>query len=142
MFAEIADRIIENASQLANHLTEIQALGISGSGARGGMDAFSDVDICVFVEGEYPRPKVRQEAYTAIGFADSIYFDVDFCTSRGDGFTTEGLRCDFTGSFGWHFVGRVVMAEYKSQKVHEEEMEWMRLQSRFEVQEALQKDQA
>jgi hypothetical protein len=103
MFAKIADRIIEKASQLVNHLAEIQALGISGSGAQGGMDAFSDVDICIFVEGEYPHPKVRQETYAAIGFAEPIYFDVDFDTSRGDGFQIEGMRCDFN----WMVIEKV-----------------------------------
>lgn len=103
MFAEIADRLSENASQLVDHLAEIQALGISGSAARGGMDAFSDVDICIFVTGEYPSSKTRREAFASIGFTDPIYFDVDFGTSHGDGFQIEGMRCDFN----WMVIEKV-----------------------------------
>lgn len=95
MVAEIAKRITQQALRLPDELPTVQALGLSGSTARGGMDAFSDVDICVYVRGDYPAPEVRRQAYATLGFTAPIYFDVDFATSRGDGFIIEGMRCDF-----------------------------------------------
>jgi hypothetical protein len=103
MLVEIAHRITEQALHLPEKLLMVQSMGISGSAARDEMDAFSDVDICVFVAGEYPDPEARREAYAAIGFPKPIYFDVDFGTSRGDGFTVEGMRCDFN----WMVIEKV-----------------------------------
>lgn len=100
---ENAYRIIEKATQLGDQLTEVQAIGVSGSQARGEVDAFSDVDICVFVEGDYPTEETRRGAYAEIGFIDPIYFDNDFETSRGDGFLAEGIRCDFN----WMVIEKV-----------------------------------
>jgi hypothetical protein len=95
VFVEITNRMVQHVPRLADELPTVQALGISGSAARGEMDAYSDIDICVFVKDEYPTPAVRRKAYAAIGITDPFYFDVDFNTSRGDGFILEQLRCDF-----------------------------------------------
>jgi len=95
--------IIEKAIQLRDQLADVQAIGISGSQARGGVDAFSDVDICIFVRGDYPAAEIRRQAFADLGFGEPIYFDVDFKTSRGDGFRVDQIHCDFN----WMVVERV-----------------------------------
>ena len=95
MALDISKQIIRKVIFLEDELGIELAFGLSGSQARGTADKFSDVDICVFVEGKYPPSEDRRTAYTAIGFTAPIYFDVDFDTSRGDGFTIKGIRCDF-----------------------------------------------
>ena len=91
----ISDQIIKNAAHINDKIGVELAFGLSGSHARGTSDALSDVDICVFIDGNYPSSETRQMVYKKLGLHDPIYFDVDFGTSRGDGFTVEGIRCDF-----------------------------------------------
>jgi len=76
-------------------LEAVNAIGVSGSHARGTVDAQSDIDLCVFTDQEIPHAQVRESAYQKLGFGEAIYFDVDFETSRGDGFKVDGIRCDF-----------------------------------------------
>ena len=92
---DISDQILQNIVSLGDEFGTELAIGLSGSHARGTTDAFSDLDICVFVEGDYLQPENRRSFYATLGFRDSIYFDVDFNTSRGDGFVIDGMRCDF-----------------------------------------------
>jgi predicted nucleotidyltransferase len=91
----ITDQIINNAARLNDEIGLELAFGLSGSQARGTADARSDIDICVFIEGDYPSRETRQVIYAILGLRDPFYFDVDFGTSRGDGFTIDGIRCDF-----------------------------------------------
>jgi hypothetical protein len=98
-----ADQIIQQATLLGEQLAEVQAMGLSGSQARGRTDAFSDVDICVFVEGDYPPRETRRRVFAKTGFTDPVYFDVDFETSQGDGFLVERIRCDFS----WMVIEKV-----------------------------------
>jgi hypothetical protein len=86
---------MEKVVELGDQLAEVQAIGVSGSQARGRVDAFSDVDICIFVRGDYPAAEIRRQAYADLGFGEPIYFDVDFDTSWGDGFRVEKIRFDF-----------------------------------------------
>jgi hypothetical protein len=95
MDSVIPMQIIQSAAGLVDQYRRELALGISGSFAKGTPDAFSDVDICIFVIGDYPPAEELKTAYDALGFTDPIYFDVDFDSSRGDGFIRDGYRCDF-----------------------------------------------
>jgi predicted nucleotidyltransferase len=81
--------------EFARSLGNGSAVGLSGSRARGSGDALSDIDICVYVAGDVPSPPTRKRLYASLGLADSIYEDVDFEFSRGDGFRVHGTRCDF-----------------------------------------------
>jgi hypothetical protein len=84
-----------HCSMILNSLEPGGAVGLSGSRARGSADALSDIDICVYAAGEIPSPKNRKQIYTELGLTDSVYEDVDFEFSRGDGFRVYGTRCDF-----------------------------------------------
>jgi predicted nucleotidyltransferase len=84
-----------NIANLVHSIDIVRAVGLSGSHARGSKDALSDIDICVYVAGELPSPQIRRRAYTQLGYKESIFFDVDFEYSRGDGFLVCGTRCDF-----------------------------------------------
>ena len=95
MAFDIPEEILQAAIHLGGEFGRELAIGISGSQARGSTDAFSDADICVFVKGNYPSRETRHAAYSALGLGAPIYFDVDFNTSRGEGFIIEAIRCDF-----------------------------------------------
>ena len=93
--AEVYNVVTSNLVNLTRSIDKVSAIGLSGSHARGEEDAFSDIDICVYVEDKLPPPQARQQAYASLGFTDFIYFDVDFEYSRGDGITVSSVRCDF-----------------------------------------------
>lgn len=95
--------VTENSMQLLPLLGAVKAIGISGSYARATIDPLSDIDICVFADPDIPLAHVRGSAYQEVGCGEVIYFDVDFETSRGDGFRMDGVRCDFN----WMSVPRV-----------------------------------
>jgi predicted nucleotidyltransferase len=95
--------ITGSIANLAHSIDSVRAVGLSGSHARGSEDALSDIDICVYVAGELPSHQIRQRAYAQLGYRDSIYLDVDFEYSRGDGFLVSGTRCDFN----WMSISKV-----------------------------------
>jgi predicted nucleotidyltransferase len=89
------DKIVQSALTLLVRLEKIKAIGLSGSHARHMADSLSDVDLCIYVAGVIPAAEIRREAYHTLGFEKELYFDIDFETSRGDGFELYGERCDF-----------------------------------------------
>jgi predicted nucleotidyltransferase len=93
--AEAYNIVTNNVINLTHSIDNVSAIGLSGSHARDQEDALSDIDVCVYVEGELPPPQARQQAYVCLGFTDFIYFDVDFEYSRGDGIAVSSIRCDF-----------------------------------------------
>jgi predicted nucleotidyltransferase len=94
--SEEAFRLLTGSlSKFALSLENGSAIGLSGSRARGNGDALSDIDVCVFVPGELPALQTRKPIYAGLGLTDLLYEDVDFMTSRGDGFRVHGTRCDF-----------------------------------------------
>jgi len=93
--AKVYDIVTGSVANLTHSIGEIGAIGLSGSHACGRADVLSDIDICVYVQGELPPPQARKQAYTGLEFTDFIYFDVDFEYSRGDGVAVSGVRCDF-----------------------------------------------
>ena len=95
MKLDTVQSILQQAGKLPEKSLWIQGVGIAGSFARGTTDPFSDVDICVFGHGEYPPLEERLALYTDLGFTNVIYKDVNFATSRGDGFERDDLRIDF-----------------------------------------------
>jgi len=103
MIAKTPNQIIEMLAYLGDQLPEVQAIGISGSRVHGEVDAFSDADFCVFVRDDYPALELRLRAYSALGLEKPIYFDVNFDTSRGDGFRVDRVRCDFN----WMVIEKV-----------------------------------
>ena len=101
---KVYDVVTGSIVNLAHAIDTIRAIGLSGSHARGRADALSDIDICVYVQGELPPPQTRKQAYAGLGFTDFVYFDTDFEHSRGDGLTVDGVRCDFN----WMSIARVL----------------------------------
>lgn len=93
--AETYSVVTSNVVNLTQMIDSVSAIGLSGSYARGGEDTLSDIDVCVYVDGVLPPPQTRRQAYASLGFADFIYFDVDFEYSRGDGILSDNVRCDF-----------------------------------------------
>ena len=87
--------VARNIPNLASSIDKVKAVGLSGSHARGSEDELSDIDICVYADGELPSPQIRERVYAQLGFLESMYFDVDFEFSRGDGFLVGGVRGDF-----------------------------------------------
>lgn len=91
----VIDRIVQPALMLPVRLEQIKAIGLSGSHAQQRADTLSDVDLCVYVAGTIPLAEIRREVYHTLGFEKELYFDIDFETSRGDGFELYDVRCDF-----------------------------------------------
>ncbi len=93
-------------SRVVDFLTgfdEVVAVGLSGSGATGNMDRFSDLDVCVYTKPDLPEAKTRRERLESAGLGEIQYFDVDFEVSRGDGLSLNGKRCDLN----WMSVPKV-----------------------------------
>ncbi len=89
------DKIVQVVEMLPVSIDTIRGIALSGSFARHMADSLSDVDFCMYVDGELPSAEVRRAAYHALGFNNELYFDIDFESSRGDGFELYGVRCDF-----------------------------------------------
>ncbi len=94
-YPKTIDGVTDKVIHLARVLDGVKAIGLSGSYSRQLQDSLSDVDICVYTQGNLPPAQARKDAYTSLGFAETIYFDIDFGQCRGDGFRFEGMRCDF-----------------------------------------------